>query len=99
MNTAKGPWIAKPYTVTQGKIEEWTINGSEWTNLATVYVQEDDDDLLGAGEANARLMAAAPDLLAALETLLERCYQEKNFGAPQQFADAQAAIRKARGER
>jgi hypothetical protein len=69
--------------------------------MAIVNVQEDDtpeDSDLGCGVMNARLMAAAPELLHALEALLARAYQAKNFGAPQEFADAQAAIEKARGK-
>ena len=99
MNTAKGPWKTKPYTVTQGKIEEWTIDGAQWINLATVYVQEDDDDLLGAGEANARLMAAAPELLAACESALRDCRELKGGPVGRTVVALEEAIAKARGER
>lgn len=50
-------------------------------------------------EANARLIAAAPDLLEALEALLDRVQLDgdsKNWFAKEQH-DAMAAIDKARG--
>lgn len=51
------------------------------------------------GRANARLIAAAPDLLAALMALLERAQSElaDPLDVPE-IADAHAAITKATGE-
>jgi hypothetical protein len=46
-------------------------------------------------EANARLIAAAPDLLEALEALVT---QVSNSHAYEELADARAAIDKAKGE-
>ncbi len=43
-------------------------------------------------EANARLIASAPDLLAALEALIEY------YGDDDDMSDARAAVRRARGE-
>jgi hypothetical protein len=56
--------------------------------------------------ANARLIAAAPDMLEALESLFEECAMvHKHWGegnntekAAAAISKAQAAIRKARGE-
>lgn len=60
----------------------------------------------GEAEANARLIAAAPDLLAALESLFENCSMiHSQWGeggnareADQAITNAKAAIAKARGE-
>ena len=53
-------------------------------------------------EANACLIAAAPDLLEALEELLAMCQRQENFsddGDGRMFERASAAIAKARGEK
>ena len=47
-------------------------------------------------DANARLIAAAPDLLAALETLTDACCQWDNQDDPALEA-SRAAIAKAKG--
>ncbi len=73
----KGPWKVGGKT---GFINQLAIEPS----IGTAY---------GAGEelqANARLIAAAPDLLEALEALLE--------GNPSVVAKARAAVAKAKGE-
>ena len=49
--------------------------------------------------ANARLIAAAPDLLAALEAMLDECYDtERNDAIRLAVRKARAAIAKAKGE-
>jgi hypothetical protein len=48
------------------------------------------------GEANARLIAAAPDLLEALESVLGNCLDSEGLAAA--HAKARAAIAKATGE-
>ena len=55
--------------------------------------------------ANARLIAAAPDLLAALELALEEIHQGMDYDGPNAYPStkrtvdvARAAIRKAKGE-
>ncbi len=61
--------------------------------------------IVGGKEGNARLIASAPDLLAALESLFEHCSMVHNQwgdGSNQQQADAaiaagRAAIAKATG--
>lgn len=54
-------------------------------------------------DADARLIAAAPEMLEALESLVERCSHLKNLNGVQdiiakQIDDAKAAIAKARGK-
>ena len=50
---------------------------------------------LGMGEANAHLIAAAPELYEALEALLETCHAEPH-GEKERMA-ARAALAKANG--
>lgn len=54
----------------------------------------------GEREANARLIAAAPDLLAALETLanIAAVFPNELHEKHQDIIDARAAIAKAKGE-
>lgn len=51
-------------------------------------------------ESISRLMSAAPDMLAALESLLAACKSHSfpNVPVQQHFAAAEAAIAKAKGE-
>ena len=67
------------------KREHWTI-GSNPANEGVAFVFGDTD-------ANARLIAAAPDMLAALKRMIFDW-----DGEPEDIAEAQAAIRKAEGE-
>ena len=85
----EGKWFMAPDTTgNQGDFGIWT-NGSPF-NIATVHGS-------GNGEAlaNARLIAAAPDLLAACENAAERAAER---GDKVQLAALNAAIAKARGE-
>ena len=52
----------------------------------------------GMIEANARLIAAAPDLLEALEALTEEAFVNMSGGRGHLIDDARAAIAKAKGE-
>lgn len=55
------------------------------------------DDGYGAQQmANARLIAAAPELLEALESVLENCLDSDGLAAA--YEKARTAIRKAKGE-
>jgi len=56
----------------------------------------DNDNIFGADiEANARLIAAAPDLLAALQEAVNKGYMWDND--PELWSKASAAIAKAKG--
>ena len=60
------------------------------------------DTVDGEGMANANLIAAAPDLLEALEELLSMCQRQEDFHDDDDgcmFERASAAIAKARGEK
>ena len=53
----------------------------------------------GDTEANANLIAAAPDMLEALEKLVSRIDETRGPTADTALAAARAAIKKARGEK
>ena len=81
------------------------VNAREHSELATVVWVMEDDDMEGAQspecEANARLIAAAPDLLEALEMCTKAMASVlPDFNPYDQAAydKARAAIAKAKGE-
>lgn len=69
-----GPWFA--FDANYQRLNEYsllpifTIGPQEFHTVAQVRPGNDDDDLPAQTEANARLIAAAPDLLAALKALV-----------------------------
>lgn len=95
-NHTPGPWRIERQnpSPTTG---EWMIAGS-----APGYLAEIRDCGSGDPSANARLIAAAPDLLEALEELLSMCQRQEGFhddGDGCMFERASAAIAKARREK
>lgn len=66
-----------------------------WLNLSGAYGGYAG---LERARADARLIAAAPDLLAALEALLSVCREELDPARTPEMSAARAAIKKARGE-
>ena len=95
-----GPWTTRPWSVTDGAVSEMVIDSPRWREMALVNVQEDDtpeDSDLGCGVMNARLMAAAPDLLAACEAVAETTWDGTT--AKMLREQSLAAIAKAKGQR
>ena len=84
-----GPWRVKPHKTNTARID-----ADGWTKFARVYVR------VGGlpseeGEANARLIAAAPDLLAALQNI--RASRQNGHNESEAWGWVDAAIAKATG--
>lgn len=92
----KGPWELDELSL---RGDSYTaISGEDWIELATVVTRmKSSDEYSPEGLANARLIAAAPELLEALEELIE-C-QRGDWPLRQAEAKRQArkAIAKAKG--
>ena len=98
MTHTRGPWAVWP----MGRILAITCTGSmkphpsEGMHVAAVHMPETNKDHDELWMANARLIAAAPDLLEALESVLGNCLDSQGLAAA--HAKARAAIAKATGE-
>jgi hypothetical protein len=100
-----GPWVVAPDPGRDceecGACHEerflvgWEMRGGGVVGLATILVDDHE-------EANARLIAAAPDLLAALEECAERLHAYADYGESVKdealYDMARKVIRKAKGE-
>jgi hypothetical protein len=93
-----GPWRV------ESAGSESLISSGHWAGLATVVTHMREPDAAGRdrfiptdeGEANARLIAAAPELLAALEAIAAiPCCHDSMPECPRELA--KAAIAKAKG--
>ena len=86
-----------PWTILEGFISARFSDGEVY-DICDPRCAPATPDLVGEMEANADLIAAAPDLLAALEGMREEL---RNYSYRQHLADwvdrADAAIAKARG--
>ena len=91
----RGPWTCRPNPDKADPYHAFWIDGAPTTDGnggAPVC------EVRGVGdvtEANADLVAAAPDLLAALAGLVGGCGQEGDLFAPGAHAAARAAVDKA----
>lgn len=87
----KGPWIAREYT---SPVESWFVHGPDNENVTGQAGGK-------MTEANARLIAAAPDLLEAAREALAYCEHIKAsmFGVEPSHAETlRVAIAKATGD-
>ena len=93
-----GPWTVGPedWLISQSSgmgYRNFPVRAPEGFDVAMVYCDEDDDEQV----ANARLIAAAPDLLEACELLLIYL-GDWNDMEDETCAAARRAIAKARGQ-
>ena len=85
----KGPWTATKHDQHWVRVNVTIKAGG---NMWVAFMPDEDKE---EKMANARLMAAAPELLEALESLLE---QTRQYGHTAEIKAAEAAIAKAKGE-
>ncbi len=104
MSHTPGPWEvhSRVWHGKEGGGHAFLEVGSETSAFWVARVQTFDDDK-GEYSANARLIAAAPEMLEALRLLVEQleAYQKianTRIGLPADLAKAHAAIDKAEGK-
>lgn len=86
MNTTPKPWDARIIDTINDRPALWEIQDQHRGVIATVE---------SVNAADARLIAAAPDLLAALRALCDICEDDDQY--PQHTEAARAAIARATG--
>jgi hypothetical protein len=91
-----GPWHYRVHGVHEG---EYTIRCQTYGYAPLAIVRGDKRSTKAQAYENARLIAAAPDLLEALEGMLDNCYDtERDDATFKAVVFARAAIAKATGE-
>ena len=88
MSHTPGPWNLYPNSASDWVVRKMFTDGQESHEIARCK----------SGVDNARLIAAAPDLLDALETIVST-ERDRHGYHPAWTDQARAAIAKARGER
>ncbi|HHN5906570.1 TPA: hypothetical protein ACRRD7_000603 [Enterobacter hormaechei] len=91
-----GPWVASKTDRSIGPVSR-DDDQSYGMILPVAWVEFDGNDAYQ--QANANLIAAASDLLEALQEMLNKAYKQNwNDQYPDEVSKAQAAISKALGE-
>ena len=95
MTHTPGPWTIDdtgPHEFEEGHVELniWGPDGAYFGAIAAIC-----NDYSGDMDSNARLIAAAPELLEALRTVCE--YFEADYNRPNECYVAEAAIAKVEG--
>lgn len=101
MSATPGPWVYVPKLSASENHKGFFVRAEKSTNngyWALADVQPGDEDGR-VGEANARLIAAAPELLAALQAIVALDVGDKPalWHFAEEFDAARAAITKATG--
>ena len=91
----KGPWKATYDSQLQAAIE---IYNTEDRIMVAVLPDRGTIEAMSEIEANANLIAAAPDMYEALETTCEYCIGKEATDCPCERCITGKALRKARGE-
>ena len=91
----KGPWKATYDSQLQAAIE---IYNTEDRVMVAVLPDRGTIEAMSEIEANANLIAAAPDMYEALETTCEYCIGKEATDSPCERCITGKALRKARGE-
>lgn len=89
-----GPWKLHPnndYIFSFKSLDDWD-NPRPICSPAVIYKENEEN------EANARLIAAAPELYDAVKELLYALQDDENWRTSGVYEDAEAALAKARGE-
>lgn len=91
-----GPWIADKTSRAVGPVSH-DDDQSYGILIPVAWVEFDQD--LGIQASNQRLIAAAPELLEALQRMVNKAHKQNwNDAYPEELQSAQAAINKALGE-
>jgi hypothetical protein len=92
------PYTPGPWKYREGLNGEFTISCESFGFAPLARVKGDKRSTLKAARANARLMAAAPELLAAVYALMLNCYDpDRNDAVAQAFDLGRDALAKAEG--
>ena len=92
MKHTPGPWQAVKWDDNADDVVGWSVVDSEGAMLPESEMTGDIEE----AEANARLIAAAPDLLEALKICIEVLEDSGNY--PWTLEDVKEAVAKATGE-
>lgn len=95
MKHTKEEWKVEDTTVYALEFDSWNRGEERLRNRFWAHVYGYRNTPQEELEANARLMAAAPELLSALQTILSKDYYAI---LPSEWDKARAAIKKAHGE-
>lgn len=96
MKTSPAPWSAEdPGDEHQTLVIVSRSGTDDAEDIAEVSLQR--SDIHPNQRANARLIAAAPELLAACEALVKLLHADSTTGGGHAVADARAAIARAKG--
>lgn len=103
MKHTPGPWFIKPVSnaTVEGNLNIIQTESPTGKGYHISYSTswDDNEDTKIEAKANANLIAAAPDLLEALQAMLSKAYKQNwNDQYPDEVSKAQAAISKALGE-